>query len=90
MDDKDKVEIIKAIGGLKGDIGILNTKYDSLSAYMFNDLKEEIEELCSEVKKCMTSAGECANKNFKWMVTTLITSVLAISCVIALIITVVI
>ena len=90
MNGKDKEEIIKAVGGLKRDIAVLNTQYKNLSNYMFNDLKDEIDELCGEVKKCMTSALECSNKNFKWMVTTMITTALAISCVIGLIITVVI
>ena len=89
MNGHDKEEIIKAVGELKGEIAVLNTKYDNLSAYMFNDLKDDIEELCEDVKQCMTRAEACYKNNFKWMVATLVASVLAISCVIGLIVTVV-
>jgi hypothetical protein len=89
MDDKDKEEIIKTVGELKGDIAVLNTKYDNLSAYMFNDLKDDIEELCEDVKQCMTRAETCYKNNFKWVVSTMIGFTLAISCVIGLIVTVV-
>lgn len=84
MNGQEKTEIIEAIGELKGEIKVLNTKYDSLSSYMFKDLKGEIEKMCDKVDTCMTKAQKWnteietyRHSNFKWMVTTMISFVVA-------------
>ncbi|GAH24827.1 unnamed protein product [marine sediment metagenome] len=90
MNGKDKEEIIKAIGSLKSDIAVLKEKNEHMEKYIFKDLKPDIENLCNKVESCMEKADECYHKNFKWMITTVITSAIAISCVIGLIVAVVI
>ena len=85
MNGSEKTEIIKAIGELKGEIKVLNTKYDSLSSYMFKDLKEDIEEVCGKVEECMTKAEKCYHenqnyqvKNIKWIATTIIALIIGV------------
>ena len=88
MNGNDKDEIIKAIGSLKGDIRVLKEKNDNIEKYIFKDLKTDIEKLCDKVESCMEKADDCYYKNFKWIITTMITSAIAISCVMGLIVTV--
>ena len=85
MNNGDKQEIIEAIGELKGEIKVLNTRYDSLSRYMFKDLKEDIEKMCDKVDTCMTKTQKWnteiekyRHNSFRWMATALITSIIAI------------
>ncbi|MCK4529309.1 hypothetical protein KAW18_18250 [candidate division WOR-3 bacterium] len=75
MDDKE--EIIKAIGSLKAEIAVLKEKHEHTEAYIFKELKPDIEKLCDKVEGCMLKAEECYHKNFKWMVATLLGFILA-------------
>lgn len=75
MDDKE--EIIRAIGSLKRDIAVLQEKNEQTEKYIFKDLKPDIENLCDKVESCMEKADECYHKNFKWMVATLLTVIVA-------------
>lgn len=74
MDDKE--EIIKAIASVKGDIKVLKEKNEQLERSIFKDLKPEIKELCGKFEACMEKANEGYHKNFKWIVTTIISLVI--------------
>jgi len=82
MESEDKEEILVAIARLE-------EKNEHLEGYIYKELKPDIEKLCNKVESCMKKADECYHKNFKWMVTTAITTAIAISCIIGLIVTVV-
>jgi len=75
MDDKE--EIIKAIGGLKKDIAVLQEKNEQMEKYIFTDLKPDIENLCDKFESCMEKSNEGYHKNFKWMVATMFTVIIA-------------
>ena len=76
MDDKQ--EILVAITELK-------VKNEHLENYIYEELKPDIEKLCKRVETCTKSAAECYSKNLKWMIATLITSIIAISSLVAVI-----
>ena len=76
MDDKQ--EILVAIARLE-------EKNEHLESYIYKELKPDIAKLCSRVEKCTKNAAECYNKNLKWMVATLVTSIIAISSLVAVI-----
>lgn len=69
MDDKQ--EILVAIARLE-------EKNEHLEAYIYKELKPDIEKLCKRVEVCTKNAADCYTKNLKWMVATLITSIIAV------------
>ena len=68
----ERDEILIAIAELKRD-----SKH--LEDYIYEELKPDIEKLCDKVEKCTKNAAECYTKNLKWMMTTLITSIIAVA-----------
>jgi hypothetical protein len=76
MDDKQ--EILVAIAELKRD-----SKH--LEDYIYKELKPDIEKLCKKVESCTEDAAECYTKNLKWIVATVITSIIAVTSLAAVI-----
>jgi len=69
-------EIINAISELKSEVAVLREKNESLSKYIFNDLKSEIEKLCGQVEKCMNESARARNRDLKWMIGLMISFVI--------------
>jgi len=69
-------EIIDAISELKSEVAVLREKHESLSKYIFNDLKSEIEKLCVRVEKCMNESARARNRDLKWMIGLMITFII--------------
>ena len=78
MDEKDKEEIIRAIGKLERKIAVLQEKEEHTRGYIDTDLKPDIEKLCEKVENCMASAEECYQRNVKWMAATIVSVVIAL------------
>ncbi|RLC82267.1 MAG: hypothetical protein DRI61_02700 [Chloroflexi bacterium] len=69
-------EIINAISELKSEVAVLREKNESLSKYIFNDLKSEIERLRMCVEKCMNESARARNRDLKWMIGLIITFII--------------
>jgi len=69
-------EIINAISELKSEIAVLREKNESLSKYIYNDLKSEIAQLRTRVEKCMNESARARNRDLKWMVGLMITFII--------------
>ena len=80
MDDKQ--EILVAIAELKRD-----SKH--LEDYIYKELKPDIEKLCERIEVCTENAAECYTKNLKWMITTLVASIIAVASMATVVIMVV-
>lgn len=61
-------EIVAAIHELATEVGILKTKHDSMEAYIYKELKVDIEKLCGRVEKCMNKSVDERNRDFKWAI----------------------
>ena len=69
-------EIINAISELKSEIAVLREKNESLSKYIYNDLKSEIAQLRTRVEKCMNESARARNRDLKWMIGLMISFVI--------------
>ena len=76
MNGSEIKEIIDAISELKSEVAVLREKHESLSKYIFNDLKSEIERLCVRVEKCMNESARARNRDLKWMIGLMITFII--------------
>ena len=76
MDRGEIKEIINAISELKSEIAVLREKNESLSKYIYNDLKSEIAQLRIRVEKCMNESARARNRDLKWMIGLMISFVI--------------
>jgi len=74
----DTKEIVGAIHELSNEVGILKTKHANMEAYIYKELKVDIEKLCDKVEKCMEKSVDERQRDLKWMVTQTITLIVAI------------
>lgn len=74
-----KEDILIVLGEVKKDVAVLNERYDNMEGYIFHDLKPDIERLCAKVEQCTARTAEGYNTNLKWMITALLTSIVAIA-----------
>lgn len=68
----DTKEIVAALHELAKEVGILQTKHENMEAYIYNELKNDIEKLCKRVEKCMDKSVEDRHRDFKWMIALMI------------------
>ena len=76
MNGDEIKEIINAISELKSEIAVLREKNESLSKYIYNDLKSEIAQLRTRVEKCMNESARARNRDLKWMIGLMISFVI--------------
>ena len=74
----ERDEILVALAELK-------VKNEHLENYIYEELKPDIEKLCNKVEKCTKNAAECYNQNLKWMVATLLLSIIAVTSLVAVV-----
>ena len=58
-------------------IAELKLENKHLEDYIYNELKPDIQKLCNKVTLCMEKAESCSLQNFKWMIATLLTAIVA-------------
>ena len=64
----DTKEIVGAIHELAKEVGILKTEHTNLKDYIYEELKKDIEKLCSKVENCMNKSADERQRDLKWMV----------------------
>lgn len=70
-------EIVGAIHELAKEVAVLKEKNESLEAYIFKELKVDIEKLCDKVENCMEKAVDERHRDLKWMATQTATLIIA-------------
>lgn len=61
-------EIVAAIHELDKKVVALKEKNENLEAYIFKELKADIEKLCSKVEECMGKSIDERQRDLKWMI----------------------
>ena len=73
----DTKEIVGAIHELAKEVAVLKEKHESMEAYIFKELKIDIEKLCGKVEDCMGKSVDERHRDLKWMVTQTATLIIA-------------
>ena len=64
----DTKEIVAAIHELDKKVVALKEKNENLEAYVFKELKNDIEKLCSKVEECMGKSIDERQRDLKWAI----------------------
>ena len=73
----DTKEIVGAIHELATEVGILKTKHANMEAYIYKELKVDIEKLCDRVEECVDKSVDERQRDLKWMVSQTVTLIIA-------------
>lgn len=72
----DNKEIVTALHELAKEVAVLKEKHEGMEAYIFKELKVDIEKLCARVEKCMDKSVDERHRDLKWMIALLTSAVL--------------